>query len=296
MNQIDNEFFDIYIDFAKNEGDPARIFKTMIGLIESFENIDKHLAQSLNLSVSTKLVLEKIEGGSIKAKFRSVIEKIPDEALKKADIKSIIGCFLHEGKHKILNWCDERDKIESHEDVKKLQSDILKLAEATDLAYIPAYTEIKEEDLLTDIYSMQGSLAYLEHGDVATFISNKVKSIFNKNLKVSPEVIKEMITKEIIPSENIRILKVKKADFLGNSKWSFKYEGRIIEAKILNQEWLKQYQNRLVELGPGDSIRVMLEDETSYGYNNEVVHIDYLIKEIKEILPAPKIIRQKLPI
>lgn len=291
---LNDELFEIYIDFTKSEGDPTRIFKTMTGLIESLQSIDKHLAQTLNISINTNLVLEDIQSGSIKSKFCSVIEEIPDEALKNGEIKRIVGHFLHKGKHKILEWCSERDEIENRDDVKKLQFELLKLAEETDLTYIPAYIPFKEEVLLTDIYTMQESLSYLEKTDSAKLISNKIESSFNKKFNVSEEVIKEMITREILVSESIRILKIKKVDFLGNSKWSFKYNGHTIEAKILNTEWLNQYQSRMIELHPGDSVKVLLIEEISYGYDNEVVHVDYLIKEIKEILPAHKTIRGKL--
>lgn len=292
--QDDYELFELYINFTKNEGDPTRVFKTMSGLITGMQNIDKHLAQSLNISINTNLVLEEIQSGSIKAKFRSVIEEIPDEALKNGEIKPIIGHFLHKGKHKILQWCSERDKIENREEVKKLQGEILELAKETDLTHIPTYIPLKEEALLTDINLMQESLLYLEKKDFAKLISNQVESTFNKNLNVSSEVVKEMITREVITSENTKILKVKKPDYLGTSKWSFKYEGHTVEAKILNKEWLVQYQDRLIELHPGDSIKVILIEETSYGYDNEVVYVDYSIKEVKEILPAQKIIRPKL--
>lgn len=112
MEEIENELFEIYIDFTKGEGDPTRVFRTMTGLIESVQNIDNHLAQSLNISISTNLVLEEVQSGSIKAKLRSIIEEIPDEALKKAELKPIIGHFLIKGKHKILQWCSNREKIE----------------------------------------------------------------------------------------------------------------------------------------------------------------------------------------
>lgn len=292
--ELIDDVFEIYIDFTKSEGDPTRVFKTMTGLIESVQSIDKHLAQTLNVSVKTNLVLENIQTGSIKASFRSLIEDIPDEALKKGDIKPIIGHFLHRSKHKILEWTADRNSIETRHEVQELQNDILQLAEKTDITHVPAYIPLNEEVLLTDINSMQDSLKHLDKTDSAKLISDKVESTFNKELTVSDVVIKDMITREVITTDSIRILKVKKVDFLGNSKWSFKHEGHSIDAKIIDNEWLKNYQNRVVDLHPGDSIKAVLVEETSYGYNNDVVHVDYTISEIKEILPAPKLIREKL--
>ena len=62
--------FEIVINFSPNEGDPARIFKTMSGLIESFQDIEKHLVSTIDLSLNANLVLEDIEKGSLKARFR----------------------------------------------------------------------------------------------------------------------------------------------------------------------------------------------------------------------------------
>lgn len=69
----ENEF-EIKIDFKPGEGDPARIFKAMSGLIDSFQSLDSHLASSFDVGLDASLVLDNISAGSIKAKFRDLIE------------------------------------------------------------------------------------------------------------------------------------------------------------------------------------------------------------------------------
>jgi hypothetical protein len=74
--------FDIRIEFARGEGDPTRVFRSMAGLIDAFQRIDSHLAPMLGASVRTRLVLQDIEAASLKSRLRTVIEAIPDEPLK----------------------------------------------------------------------------------------------------------------------------------------------------------------------------------------------------------------------
>ena len=102
------------------------------------------------------------------------------------------------------------------------------------------------------------------------------------------DVVQEIITRETIPSEGERILKVKKPDYLGNSKWGFKYGQHMIEAKVLDDDWLKNFQNNHHTLNPGDSLRVILFEKVAYGYDNEVVHTEFEVIEVMEVIPGIK--------
>ena len=105
------DLIEIRIDFRRGEGDPARVFRAMTGLIESTKRLDEHFSATISTKARTSLVLQDIEAGSLKAKLKTIIEKIPDEALKEGNIKKIIGHFLHKAKHKVIDWCSERTEI-----------------------------------------------------------------------------------------------------------------------------------------------------------------------------------------
>ncbi len=131
-------------------------------------------------------------------------------------------------------------------------------------------------------------MAPLEKRDQATFASLEGKSKFNPELVVSGDVIREIVTKERLENTGDRILKVKKPDYLGTSKWTFKYSALTVEAKICDTDWLERFQNGQVALGPGDSLRVTLYEEVSYGYDNEVVHTEYEVRKVNGVIPGPK--------
>lgn len=280
--------FDIRIEFAKGEGDPTRIFRSMAGLIEALQRIDAHLAPMLGASVRTSLVLQDIEAASLKSRLRTVIDAIPDEPLKQGEIKKLVGHFLLKGKHKILDWCSERNGISDRSEVKRLESDLMKIAQETDIKAIPAYAPIDTPALLADIAAVNDAMAPLARSDQATFASSEGKSKFNQELIVSGEVIREIVTKERLQNTGERILKVKKPDYLGTSKWTFKYSALTIEAKIGDADWLERYQRGQVEMGPGDSLRVTLHEEVSYGYDSEVVHTEYEVQKVHGVVKGPK--------
>src|SRR5690625_535707 len=71
--------FEIKIDFAPGEGDPTRVFKAMSGLVDAISAFDSHMANSFDVLIDASLVLDSVDPGSIKAKFRDIIAGIPDE-------------------------------------------------------------------------------------------------------------------------------------------------------------------------------------------------------------------------
>ncbi len=293
-DEQDYGFFELVVEFKRESGDPSRVFKTMTGLIESFQSLDQHLSYSIGPSVKTTLILQDIQADSLKAKLKNIIEDLPDEALKQGEIKPFLGHFLVKAKHRVIDWCSDRDKIIEKDDIKLLKSDLKELAQETDIKQIPAYAEPDTGSLLIDINSIKNALQNLEADDYARYESEEGISKFNKQMEISEAIIKEIMTREKLISENEKILKVKKPDYLGFSMWSFRYQGKSIDVKILDQDWLKAFQLKKVSVMPGDSIRAIVKEEVSYGYNNEVIHTYYEILKVIEILPASIQTQRKL--
>lgn len=81
--------FCIEIDFEKGSESPSRVFRTMTGLIETFQDIDRDLIQSINQSINEKIepvvIIEDIEAGSLRTWLANRIRDIDDEALKNID-------------------------------------------------------------------------------------------------------------------------------------------------------------------------------------------------------------------
>ena len=282
--RVETDEFEIVIDFVPGEGNPNRVFRSMSGLIEAFQSLDTHLLLTFDMRLEANLVLDSVETGSLKARFRDLIAGIPDEALKDGNVKKIIGHFLLRSKYAILCWLEGRTAIGSREDVRALEGELQRIAEDTQLNQLPAYAAPRPEALLGDIQTIQTSLGYLRDGDSARFNYFGESVPFNRDLEISSEVVRDVLTKETIENSGIRIVKVKKPDYLGQSMWALQYEGHAIDAKILDADWLDEFQNRAIDVKPGDSLRVVLLEETSYGYEGEIVHRHFEIEKVYEVI------------
>lgn len=171
MSEMDNQAIEIRIEFERGVGDPTRIFYSMAALIESVQSMDRHLGECIGVDVRSALVLQDVEAASLKAKLKTIIEAIPDEPLKSGDIKKLIGHYLLQGKHLILDWCNGRKEISTREEVKQLENDLYVLAESTNIKQIPAYAQINTATLLSDITEIKNALNYLGARDLATLSS-----------------------------------------------------------------------------------------------------------------------------
>lgn len=285
--QLGQDEFELVINFHRAQGDPARVFKCMAELIEALNVLDRHLISAVDTGLIADLRLSDIAVGSLRSRLRSVIKDLPDAALANANWKEILGHYLVKTKYLILDWCSERDAIESREDVRALENELLEAAELTDVEALPAYAPMRTQDLLNNIGRVQDSLKHLEPQDDAEYRSSVGNVRFNNRLFLSPEIIRDVLTREILSREGVRILKVKKPDYLGKSMWSLLYDEHAINASILDNAWLARFQARQEEVLPGDSIKGHLVERIYHGYGGEIVHRDYKIMQVIEIIRAP---------
>lgn len=277
--------FSIYIDFKKSEGEPSRVFRSMASLIETFESIDKEFLGMLGTTAATELVLDDIEVGSLRAWLRNVLSDIPDEALKDGEIKKLLGHFLLKAKYQLVGWLAENPEITTIEQVRELEAELVTLAEETDIKQIPAYNTPNTRVLLSQVNKIKQAISLLDERDTVEYESTEGNVDFPTNIIIDDDLIGELLTREVLSNEGERLVMIKKPDYLGKSKWGFKYNGHSIEANIGDEVWLEKFQrNDLVALEPGDSLRVIMVEEVSYGHELEVVNIQYTIKEVVEVV------------
>lgn len=292
MNSQESDYtYELYLDFQKAEGDPSRIFHAMGGLIDALSSLDRDVGQLLSVHYEPQIVLEDLSTGSIRAWLGEIIKEMPDDALRNLEVKKIVGHFLLKAKYLIVKWCEAKEKIEDLADIQQLEDQIEKAAEETDIKSIPAYSSIDRKQLLSHINSIQNAMSSLEERDYIEYRSSVGNARFNGQLAISSKIISEWLTKEVHTTQGPRILKVKKPDYLGKSKWAFRYNGHAIEAKISHLAWLSDFQNGGIAVGPGDSIRAELKEDIAFGYEGEIVHVWYEVLQVYEVIPGIKAIQ-----
>lgn len=276
--------FCITIDFDRSSPNPERVFMAMSNIITSLKKLDDSLIKSIDKNIQPVLILEDVESGSIKVWLKQLLEQINDDGLKSLDWKPMVGQYLVKAKYILINFLDGKTKITDSTEVKKLQNDLYEIAENTDVNNFPAYTPVSVPKLIENIDRLSTSLKSLNPKDKVYFTSNQGDATFNMDFNFVPEEIEDLLTREKIENTSTLILKVKKPDYLGSSQWELKHDKRTIFVKILDEKWLNEFQQRQVDVRPGDSIKAVVHITVKYGFDNIVINTHYEIKEVLGII------------
>lgn len=280
----DSNDFELRIDFVPSKGEPTRIFEAMTQLIRAVQSMDEELCKSLGKPCSSRLVLEDVTSGSLLARFTEIVEDLPDEALRNAEWKKIIGHFLIKAKYAFLEWSNKRKKITGRAEVVELQKELMDVAQETGLKLLPAYAPIPIDRVVIVVQRVQTAIAILDVGETASINSILGMLPIQGGLSVPDSIVQELVTSEVLESEGIRIVKVKKPDFIGRSMWSLRYGDATIDAHMHDVEWLQRFQNALEPVLPGDSLRVRMKERVYYGYQGDIVQRQNEILEVIEVI------------
>ena len=282
-NQLSNTSdirFAFHVDFKKGASPASRVFYATYEFIEACERLDLGLVSSIDAGIETSILLEDIEPGSMKTWLRGVLTSIDDQALKSLDWKLLVGKFLVRAKHRILEWTNEDG--EKQRNLRDLGDDIQKLAAETDVRHMPDYPRAKPGVLMDAVSDFEAVKDHLSPGDKASLITPFDGEVeMNMKSRLSAEDIKAMAVQEKkTHSISSMSLMVKKPDYLALSMWEFRYEGRTVSVKIEDGEWLKKFQNRQIEVLPGDAIRCRVRLELFYGYDDELIEEKRYIEKV----------------
>jgi len=277
--------FGIEVDFKRGSEAPSRVFRTISELIEAFDTFDRDLIHSIDVKIEPVMLLEDIESGSVRTWLTYLLRGTDDEALKNLDWKKAVGAYLVKAKYRAIKFLEDKTQISNRSEIKELERDLLELAQETEVKHIPTYSPIPRPKLIENLDILSSAAHHLTEGDKLFYTSPDGKIPFNLTFNIVPDAIEDLLTKEVITSTLEMILNVKKPDYLGESMWELKHEQKTVQVKILDTDWLYRFQNRDVDIRPGDSIRAMVKVKTSYDYDNEVINVHYTVEKVIEILP-----------
>lgn len=263
-------------------GPASRVFLATHDFIKACEALDDELVRSIDSNIETVLVLEDIQAGSIKTWLRNTLAATEDDALKTLDWRPLVGKYLVRAKYAVIRWIDDDSVPRSLPDLRR---EIQQIAVETDVRHLPDYTAPSPGALVQAIQDFQAVKDRLVPGDRATMLTRDGDIEFNLSVSLPIEDIEALAVATTItnpPAE--MILPVKKPDYLGDSKWELRHGRRNISAKIEHQDWLRQFQNRQVDVRPGDALRCTVQIENLYGFDNELLTERYTVLEVLEVL------------
>jgi hypothetical protein len=276
--------FAFEIDFKRGEGSPSRVFLAINDFIRGCERLDAELAHTIDNSIETVLVLEDIEAGSIKVWLRNSLRVVEDDDLKTLDWKPIVGKYLVRAKYAVLRWLE--DKGRTPKSLPELAREIQGIALETDVKHLPDYQPPTPKALLDAARDFQGVKNQLAANDKASYIPRDGEPLeFDLTTRWNIEDIEALAVKEKVEFPIApMIMAVKKPDYLGDSKWDLRHGKKAISAKIEDFSWLQRFQNRKVDVRPGDALRCEVRIEHLYGHDNELMTERYTIVRVVEVL------------
>ncbi|MDR1490437.1 MAG: hypothetical protein LBS65_08170 [Desulfovibrio sp.] len=263
--------FCVRIDFQKGMRNPQRFLKSAAAYIDALNSLDALLVSSIDAKIKPVFVLEEIEHGSIKLWLKQALEVIDDDALKNIDWRPAVGKYLVKAKYLLLKRLEGRTSITDRKGMEELTKEIFDTAQATGVRKLPAYRDVSAFALAREAKTISEALGGLEKGDSVTFQSDVGDSVLTPDFVVTQEDITNLFAGEIISNDLVKILMVRRPDFLGDSKWEFRYEKKPFSAKIVDEGWLNDFRAGKIDIRPGDALRVMIRETVMYDNNGEVM-------------------------
>lgn len=276
--------FGFKIDFATNTEDPARVFRSLSQLINFSQTLDKSLIKALNVNVEPVLLLEDIEPGSITSWLRNNF-KFSEEEIVGFNILNEINLYLNEARRVFINFLSERSTIQNISEASTLQSELLSLAEKSGISKFTISGPVSHKELLESVDKYQLGLRELILTDKAYYLTGNKTAPLNVDFRFSKEKIEDILLFQTLENQDEMILKIKKPDYLGDSKWVFRHGRRTIEAKVNDLEWMRSFRRREIPVSPGDSFRAIVKSITKYDLNGEVLSENSSIEKVIEVIP-----------
>ncbi|QCD61608.1 hypothetical protein [Tenacibaculum maritimum] len=279
-----NNKYEIRLDFKRETENPSRLFRAFAEMIESVNSLDFLIAETVNTSVKSKIVLDDIEKGSIIGRFWSALTINEDSKIDNSPDKKEIEEYIEESRAESLKFISEQKS--SVEDLDKLADNLKKIAEEKSLSDSFNYAEPDILKLAKTINKINDSTQELNQDESFELKSNSktIKNIKSGTDKIDIDAVENALTENEIINETEMIYLIKKPDFLGDSAWSFKHGNKSASIKISHSSWLEEFHSGKIVVVPGDSLKVMVKQTSKYNTNG------YLISDKKEIIEVIDVI------
>jgi hypothetical protein len=281
--------FSFRIIFEKGQGDPRRVFDAASEMIDGFEELDEAITGSIDSKIRPLMVLEDIEGGSIRVWLSSLLKKVDDKALSDGDYKKAIGPALVEAKYATIAFLDN-DKDAAAKGADQFRETLRGLAAKTDVRQLGDYAPIHEAKLIAALDSFQDAKRLLGPKDKLLLEAPKRRD-YEVDLKQTwnpAEVVPITESTTEKDSTGEIILTIRKPDMTGDSKWLFTRGKYPVSAKIVDEEWLIKFRARKVPgFHSGDAMRCKVKFTYIFDKNGTMIDEVIEIKKVMGIIEGP---------
>lgn len=229
---------------------PSAFFDSVGEVLESLQFLDANLLNFVAPEGQVRLSIADISISSLRLKLATVLEHIPEEVLGSGDWKKVLGFYLVKARKSILAYLRKAPKTATVESIEAL-------GEELDSAAYDAIQQRRRFPRTLLVYMLSRVIRAVQSVPVpetVTVETDGEKYQLPRNTIITSEVANTIATADLEPFEQEMTLLVKKPDMIRRSQWEFVDRGHVIREKMLNEDWVTQYQNRLIDLNPGDAV------------------------------------------
>jgi hypothetical protein len=282
--------FELTLNFEGHKN-PSEAFEQMARMYEKLIAIDKFILYSILPNASIEYELTGIEFSSIKSKIAQFLRSIPDDILKDiADPKKLFGHALVAIKYQILRAI-EKSEIQSKDQLEVLTKSINNEIKRLPLNNV-LFLEVNNYFVLNSINDIIIECKQLRKAESYEFTWQKGIAKVRNTANVNMAKILYELGDQKVEQQRVETLKVKSLDLLSDkASWNLIRQGKQINVKILDLEWLSDYHNRKVIIQPNDYLKIELKIIYSKGPNSKKPIVNYEALKVYEVIP-PEIIEK----
>ena len=259
MDKNTNHYdFELDLNF-EGQKNPAVAFGQIAKMYDKLWSIDQQILYNILPSAKLEYELVDLEYSSIKSKVNQILKSIPDDILK--DITNpgkLFGHLLVYTKRRLIK-ATETNEVQSKENLDKITSDINKEIKKLSINAV-LVLEVNNYFVLNAINEIGIEGRKLKKGEFFEYKSKVGNARIGNKSAVNMAKILYELGGQTLEQKRIETLKVKSLDLLSDrASWKLIRQGKQIEVKILDKDWLNDYHNRRVIIQPNDYLKLELK-------------------------------------
>ncbi len=274
--------FGFEINYGQDRGPVRPAFGIMHRFIEACESCIQSLVGSIGMSVEPVIVLENVDKGSTRARFRIFWKEKKGEIYSK-EVKEALASLTAKGIGVIVSRINVDD---GSLHLQKIQTELQQLAQEAEVHPLALVSPVSHLELIEIIRDFDSIKSLLAAGDRAELVfSDDRRVVFDREIRVNISGLREEAMRETHShSDPAMILIVRKPDYLADSQWLFRFDDKNLSAVIEDLEWLDRFHRREEDVRPGDALQCRARIEVAYGYDSQVLSKKHYVEKIARVM------------
>lgn len=256
------------LDYLFDSGkDVFTAFRSLGTFYSHLHDFDRQILLQIHKDLHLEYRLENVEYGSLNTRVAQVLKNISDELLAHPQLVQLIGDLLLKSKYWLLEKLAGENEIDSKEQIEEVANKINKQIKEIGNKANLLTTFVSPFAIFRSLDEIGQEVNKLPRKEAYRFRSKVGNAILRRPTQINkPKILSELgnTSESSITTE---VVKPKKIDLLGTSKWECILNGRTREMKVEDIGWLNKHHQREVDIQSGDALKVRLR--TTYSYDKE---------------------------